>query len=206
MGAKTWMIAQADGAVRPALESGAPPDAAATAAFVHQCFPRDDYRADGSGTLVDTYPRGSRVVAGCWPGLRLIAHKGLAIDHPSRTKTAVIAPRGTTILHVTHSVVDWFAYAVWQDGQLQRALSLNPDRGVIEDIGERLPFEQRFWDGPRTEDESYPLPFHPLDLGEAALAALFGYQLEGETDPNLLDPAGVTLLHFQRHRPWWRVW
>ena len=51
------MVAQADGAVRPALESGAPPDAAATAAFVHQCFPRDDYRADGSGTLVGHLPQ-----------------------------------------------------------------------------------------------------------------------------------------------------
>ncbi len=105
-----------------------------------------------------------------------------------------------------HSVVDWFAYGVWQDGQLQRALSLNPDRGVIEDIGARLPFEQPFWDGPRTEDEDYPLPFHPLDLGEAALVALFGYQLEGELILDLLDPAGVTLLHFERQRPWWKLW
>lgn len=209
MGAKTWMIVQADGpvrAIRPVLEAGEEPDPAATAAFVTQCFPKADYRPSGSGPLYDTSPRQGRVVAGCWPGLRLIAHESFAIDHPSRTAPALIAPRGTTVLHVMHSVVDWFAYAVWQDGQLQRALSLNPDRGVIEDIGARLPFEQPFWDGPRTEDEDYPLPFHPLDLGEAALVALFGYQLEGELIPDLLDPAGVTLLHFERQRPWWKLW
>jgi hypothetical protein len=34
-----------------------------------------------------------------------------------------------------HSVVDWFAYAVWIDGQLRRSLSLSPDSGIMEIVG-----------------------------------------------------------------------
>ena len=85
-----------------------------------------------------------------------------------------------------HSVVDWFAYAVWSKGALQRSLSLSPDSGILEDIGARFAFEAPFWSGrhpahdPGEGDDEYPFPFHPLDLGEAALAELFGYQLEGE--------------------------
>jgi hypothetical protein len=43
---------------------------------------------------------------------------------------------------------------------------------------------------PEDEDESappYPFPFHPLELGEAALREFFGYQLEGYIDPSLLN-------------------
>jgi hypothetical protein len=46
-----------------------------------------------------------------------------------------------------HSVVDWFAFAVWQDGRLKRSLSLSPDSGVLEDIGAKLPFEEPYWSG-----------------------------------------------------------
>lgn len=36
-------------------------------------------------------------------------------------------------LHAMHSVVDWFAFAVWgPDGKLRRALSVSPANGVIE--------------------------------------------------------------------------
>jgi hypothetical protein len=40
-----------------------------------------------------------------------------------------------TILHAMHSVVDWLAFAVWEDNRLIRSLSLAPDGGIIEDIG-----------------------------------------------------------------------
>jgi hypothetical protein len=44
-----------------------------------------------------------------------------------------------------HRVLDWFAYATWQEGRLVRSLSVSPDDGVIEDIGTPLPFEQPYW-------------------------------------------------------------
>ena len=33
-----------------------------------------------------------------------------------------------------------------------------------------------------------PFPFHPLELGEAALREFFGYQVEGIVDPGPIEP------------------
>ena len=46
----------------------------------------------------------------------------------------------TVYLHAMHSVVDWFAFAVWHGQKVRRSLSLSPDSGVMEDIGSPLPF------------------------------------------------------------------
>jgi hypothetical protein len=86
---------------------------------------------------------------------------------------------------------------------------LSPD-GILDDIGQRLPFEEPFWSGqhPVSDDggDEYPLPFHPLELGEAALKEFFGYQLEGLIDPALLQPKSITLVKYQRTRSWWKFW
>lgn len=109
-----------------------------------------------------------------------------------------------------HSVVDWFAYAIWNEGNLRRSLSLSPDSGVLEDIGVRLPFEDPYWAGVHPviesdqEDFIYPFVFHPLELGEAALLDLFGYQLEGISGAPLFDPEEISLMRFERYKTWWR--
>ncbi len=88
-----------------------------------------------------------------------------------------------------HSVVDWFAFARRNSGQLVRSLSLSPDSGIMEDIGQRFSFEEPFWSGqPDDSEDDYPFPFHPLELGEAALKEWFGYQLEGLSDRRCLNP------------------
>lgn len=94
-----------------------------------------------------------------------------------------------------HSVVDWFAYAIWAgDGTLRCALSLSPDSGIIENTGTPLDFEGPFWAGQRPIETTgfdarpYPLPFHLLELGEETLHALFGFNYEGlyhDDDPDL---------------------
>jgi hypothetical protein len=94
-----------------------------------------------------------------------------------------------------HSVVDWFAYAIWAaDGTLRRALSLSPVSGIIENIGAPLDFEEPYWAGLRPVEttgfsgQPYPLLFHPLELAEDALRALFGFNFEGlyhDDDPDL---------------------
>jgi len=60
---------------------------------------------------------------------------------------------------------------------------------IVEDIGDRLPFEQPLWagQGPRG-DQRIPfegrIPFHPLDLGDAALASILGLPyVQGLPDP-----------------------
>ena len=109
-----------------------------------------------------------------------------------------------------HSVVDWLAFAVWKYGNLERSLSLSPDSGILEDIGEKLAFENPFWNGEYPavdpEEDDYPFQFHPLELGEAALREFFGYVLEGVVDASLIEPENIPLMGFRRAKPWWKLW
>ena len=93
---------------------------------------------------------------------------------------------------------------------------------MIEDIGERLAFELPYWDGehpavdPEEEPDGYPLPFHPLELGEQALREFFGFQLEGSVDVKLLEPERIHMLRFDDpdkattpaagEKAWWKFW
>jgi hypothetical protein len=102
-----------------------------------------------------TFPSDKSVFAGCFSGLRIVVAAEVAIDRPSELPSRFIAERGATVLHAMHSIVDWLAFAVWKDGVLIRSLSLALDNAVIEDIGERLAFEKRYWDRehPATDPE-----------------------------------------------------
>jgi hypothetical protein len=115
-------------------------------------------------------------------------------------------PASKLYLHAMHSVVDWFAYAVWIDGQLSRSLSLSPDSGIMEDVGAPQPFEESYWAGHHPavdpedtdpDDEPYPLPFHPLDLAETALQELLGFTFEGLPRADDADPFEIPLAGFK---------
>jgi len=138
----------------------------------------------------------------------VIAAKEFGIDYPSKLPVSFIRGHGAVYLHAMHSVVDWFAFAQWNNGHLVRSISLSPDSGILEDIGERLSFEEPFWSGQHPavdgEDE-YPFQFHPLELGEAALKEFFGYQLEGPIDRSLLEPECVPLIKYKRSRSRWKI-
>jgi len=222
MGAKTWMIVGTTGAADQLLKSKPSLDREATLALAHRLFPSENLEPLEDGSLACTCPPDKELLIGCFEGVSIVAAKEFAIDHPSQLPKAFLDPSlGTTVyLHAMHSVVDWFAFAIWQNGQLQRSLSVAPDEGVMEDIGAKLAFELPYWDGkhPATDPEEdaadYPLPFHPLELGEAALQTFFGYQLEGFLNPSLLEPDDIALMRFKRSRrvsakgtkPWWQFW
>ncbi len=201
-----------EGDARSLLRSELELDEPATRNFVGNMFLGRKFAYSGKGDLSYTNPPKGKVFAGCYPGLRIAASIEFGKDFPSKLSAQFISSKGRTYLHAMHSVVDWFAFALWQDGVLLRALSLSPDSGIIEDVGDRLPFEHPFWDGKQPavaseEDPSAcPFPFHPLELGEAALKEFFGYQLEGFIDPELLEPESIPLLHFTQAKPWWRFW
>ena len=212
MGAQTWMLVYASGNAAEALRSSPQLDRDATLKLARSLFPRENLVLIGDGDLSYTCPPDDELHIGCFPGLSILAAKEFGIDHPTKLPAAFIEAAGdrTLTIHAMHSVVDWFAFARWSGGKLVRSLSLSPDSGILEDIGHRLPFEEPFWEGrhPASDDEedAYPFPFHPLELGEAALEEFFGYQLEGSINRALLDPDAIPLVKYRRSRPWWKVW
>ena len=202
----------ANGDVGEALRGGPPLDRDATLQLASSLFPGDKLVPIGDGDLSYTCPPDDELHIGCFPGVSILAAKEFGIDHPSKLPVPFVkvGGSGTVYLHAMHSVVDWFAFAQWINGRLARSLSLSPDSGILEDIGQRLPFEEPFWSGrhPATEDDEvdYPFPFHPLELGEAALKEFFGYQLEGIVDPALLEPDSIPLVKYKRSRSRWKFW
>ena len=205
MGAKSWMIAYSDGPPRRILSARPQVDEAATDALVDTLF-RGASRI-GETDLFAINPPDNEIVAGVFPGMALLAAADFGIDYPSKLAPRFIeqAPNRMIHLHAMHSVVDWFAFGVWDQGRLVRSLSLSPDHGVMEDEGEKLSFEEPYWAGthPAVEDdEEYAFPFHPLDLAEVVLAELFGFVLEGTPLDESVDPDDVTLLRYRR-RPRW---
>jgi len=182
-------------------------DRDAASALAKKLFPSDVLEPIKDGDLSYTSPPDDELHIGCFPGIRIVAAKEFGIDYPSKLDAHFLeASDGRLIyLHAMHSVVDWFAFAIWENGKLVRSLSLSPEDGILEDIGAKLPFELPFWAGENPaldpeEEQEYPLPFHPLDLGEAALLALFGYQIEGFLDSNIVQPELITLACYKRKK------
>lgn len=211
MGAKTWMLVFADMDAREALKAKPALDREVTTTLAHSLFPGEKLTPTGEGSLEYTCPPGHELHAGVFAGITILAAKEFGIDYPSKLPQRFLAAgAGRTIyLHAMHSVVAWFAFAQWENGTLLRSLSLSPESGVLEDIGQRLPFEEPYWSGahPAAEDgdDDYHFPFNPLDLGEVALKEFFGYQLEGSIDPTLLEPDSIPLIRYKRTRLW-RTW
>ena len=208
------MLVYADGDARAALGKQPSIDVDASLRLASSLFGNETFTQIGPGDLSRTCPPDDELDVGQFPGVAVVAAKEFGIDYPSRIPERFLerAPFPNVYLHAMHSVVDWFAYAQWKSGKLVRSLSLSPDSGVLEDLGNRLPFEEPYWAGehpaldPEEDPASYPFPFHPLELGEAALQAMFGYQLEGYLDSSLLEPESIPLIRLQRSRSWWKFW
>ncbi|MGR6920980.1 DUF6928 family protein [[Actinomadura] parvosata] len=205
MGAKTGVIAysSSDTPLPRLLRTPARPDAAATAALIERSFPGWRVSPAEPGTLLDDIrPPGDLAYATSFPGVDLICCAHFMLDRPSQLPAHLVAAsKGRRlVLHAMHSVVDWLAFAVWEDGRLVRSLSLSPGYGIIENVGEPCPFERPYWNGehpvPPASGEPYPLPFHPLELGEDALRALLGFTIEGTVEPGDVDAEEVELLGF----------
>jgi hypothetical protein len=211
MGAKTWMLVYSDGNVAETLKKNSQLDRDKTIKLTKELFPKENLEQIQDGDLSYTCPPDDIIYSGYFSGVLIIAAKEFGIDFPSKLSYSFLNQKyGKTIhMHAMHSVVDWFAYAVWKNGNLERSLSLSPDNGIIEDIGEKLAFELPYWKGeyPAVDPkEEYPFKFHPLDLGEAALSEFFGYVLEGAYESSLFEPEDVPLLGFKRVKPWWKLW
>ena len=205
MGAKDWMVFYADRDIPSVLRERPAFECDATERLVEQLFPGQTVTPIDDVSLLSGNPADEEVYAAVWPGATIVCSAELGIDRPSTLDRRFLeAGAGRTIyLHAMHSVVDWFAYAIWgPDGQLRRSLSLAPDSGVIENFGDPLPFEEPYWAGdhPAVDaedgDDSYPFVFHPLELAEAALGTLFGFVYEGPPSLEVVDPDDIPLAAF----------
>jgi len=185
--------------------------------------PSDSPGRDGRELLRELYPRTRFVDAGDRPLLQamwrddddtlgvgvfangaVVATRRAYLFNPSRLESRFLkrAGGGTVWLLAMRAVYDMFAYAVWRDGTLTRSLSANPVGKVWESIGDPLPFERPFWDGERVVADSpgYPLLFHPLEMGEAAIRQVLGTFFESVPATGLVDPETVRLRSFRRQR------
>ncbi|WP_046726960.1 DUF6928 family protein [Streptomyces humi] len=213
MGAKTGLLMYADGDIPGLLRRVGSADRDRTAAMMRRLYLGWEIEECEGSTLWDgVYPPKGTVYAASWPGVEVIGDQGVMIDLPSQLPGRLVAASAgrRLVLHAMHSVVDWLAFAVWEDGRLVRSLSLSPDSGVVENIGEPLPFELPYWAGnrpagivpwPDEDEEPYPLPFHPLELGEDALRALCGFILEGRPEPDDVDADAIELHGFHTRDP-----
>ena len=140
-----------------------------TEEVAHKIFSNETLVPTDDESLGYTSPPDDELFIGCFNGLTVIAAMEFGIDYPSKlaTKWIKACDKKYTYLHAMHSVVDWFAYATWENGKLTRSLSLSPDSGILEDIGDKAEFELAYWDGKHpaadpAEEDAYPFVFHPL--------------------------------------------
>ena len=216
MGAKTWMLVTSSGSASETLSKGPALDRNAALVHAQSLFSGETHSQLEDGDLCCTNPPDDQLFVGSYGDVKVIAASEFGIDYPSKLPGDFVPNTGWATLHAMHSVADWFAFAHWVDGKLLRSLSLSPDHGVMEDVGERLTIERPYWDGEfpavdDEEDDDYPFPFHPLELGEAALLNFFGYQIEGYADQNLIEPEAFPLIQLGRAvnpqvKPWWKIW
>jgi hypothetical protein len=211
MGAKTALLIYADGDVAQGLRDAVELDRAATEALVARLLPGLDVVAVEVGNMDwNINPPDGMLYAGVFQGVTVICAAELGEIRPGDLRPGWLAEGADrrVILHSMHSVSNFLGFAVWgADGTLERALCLSPGHGIVEDRGDRLPFEQAYWagqhpvEGGDDEDEPYPLPFHPLDLGEDVLAALCGFVIEGIPLEGMPDLDRVPLAGFRLGAP-----
>jgi hypothetical protein len=112
----------------------------------------------------------------------------LAVEHSAEIHARAAASHLRTWCLQIHSVVDLCAFEARDpSGAVTRRVELHADMADLSEAaeGEPLPFEGPYWAGEHREDVEegdewpYPFDFHPLALGDAAIAWLFGTSGEG---------------------------
>lgn len=163
-------------------------------------FPRSRYESPGFSTLEqDGFPSRGEINIGTFEQGTVVATRDAVLFNPTKlAKRYLNAPLGRDLVLLTQqSVRDMFAFGHWIDGQLRRSISVNPVGKVWESIGEPEPFEKPFWAGDRGAGSDYPLPFHPLDMAEAAIRTYLGIYVEGQPTPGLVGPDRIQLEMFK---------
>jgi len=213
MGAKTGMLIFSDGDAPAALRGAQSVDDSATADLLRRMHPGARVEPDDGMPLGEaTYPPDGVCYAASFAGVSVVCDRRLMGHRPTLLPRHLLDADGRTrvFFHAMHSVSDALTFAVWENGELVRSLSLSPDSGIVENLGAPYAFEAPYWAGqhpvepdPEWGDDQppYPLAFHPLELGEEALRAFAGFVLEGYPLPGDVDPDAVPLNGYRIIRP-----
>jgi hypothetical protein len=215
MGAKAWMLVYTNLEEPLVLSRYGDLDRDLSEQLAKRAFPKQTLQPIEDLTLCDVCPPDGEVLAGCFAKVSFLSAAEFAPDRPSTLESRFVnlANSKRTYLFAMHSVVDFFAFGVWENGKLRRAFSASSDSGVIEDIGEKYDFEVPYWNGEHRledwdDDEDYdqPMAFHPLEFGEDALRYFLGFGFEGPMPADGLDPFDFSLLAFERKQalPFWK--
>jgi hypothetical protein len=168
--------------------------------LVSTLFPRSKYDNLGLSTLEqDGFPNRGEINIGTFEHGTVVATRDAALFNPTKLNGRYLkAPDSRDLVLLTQqSVHDMFAFGHWIDGQLRRSISVNPVGKVWESIGDPEPFERPFWAGEHPVGPDYPLPFHPLDMAEAAIRTYLGIYVEGLPTPGLVGPDRIQLELFR---------
>jgi hypothetical protein len=180
------LIVYSDSSPKDVLRAYPVLDKPATRAFAERLFPGAQLEEIGDELLADALdPPEGVAYLGCFSGLDLVCSWKVTPDRPSQLDPGVrgATERRQTYLYALHADADWCSYGFWRDGELVRAYSACPDPGVIEDVGERLGFEESF----ETNDE----------LGEAACKAFFGIDTGDDPDLDDVDPGLIPVVGYR---------
>lgn len=203
VGFKIAVITYTDATAK--LDLGRPVvDTELTDSVIRKLFPRTHYAGLGEVSLIEGgFPERRELNVGAFEGGVLIATRDAYLFNPSKLHHRYLkaATADTVMLLTQQSFYDMFAYARWVRGSMIRSISVNPVGRVWEDIGTPEPFEQPFWNGDHPMEGDYPLPFHPLDLSDAALRSVLGLLYEGPPGPALKAPEDVPLRAYRRDQP-----
>lgn len=181
--------------VADALRRAEGSDAAAAERLIRRLAPGWQIEPAAGEALAEAtypaaYPNTDTVYALSVPGLDLVCglHFLPGRGGGARLPEHVLAEGAgrRVIYHWMHSGSDSVEIAVWTDGTLTRAIGIDGASGIVEDVGEPLPFEASF----------PPSEVHPSTFGNEAARALFGFALEGRRAPDDVDPTTVHLHGF----------
>ncbi|MDG6102385.1 hypothetical protein Daura_43340 [Dactylosporangium aurantiacum] len=162
-------------------------DKPAARLLAERLFPGAALEEIGDLLLADALdPPRDVVYVGCYAGLDLVSSWTLTPQRPSQLDPVVHAATGRrqTLLHAAHGDAAWCSFGLWRDGALVRALSVCTDPGVLEDTGERLPFEA-------------DAPHDPAGLGDRALQALMGFSCAGHDRLDDVDPELIPVVAYR---------
>ncbi len=103
---------------------------------------------EGTTTFDDViYLQGGKHALGVYDGGLVLC--GMDVDYPEKQSTAELVkalyrlyPCATVLELGLHSVVNFFHYKLWVDGQVKRHFAGDSDNRVTADVGELLPVEK----------------------------------------------------------------